>query len=959
MKTKRLGYTLSLSLTIAISLISACQTPIISNVPALNGYGIYNNAVTSIIGTAEFPVSKSFTTKATLSDVGTKATVSLLYPSSDPTNPNMTIATGLTDINGNFTINLKPTFSPAINEVFVLEASKRIGGGGNALMSIRTYVKWSGIGWDSMTNSGVFINSKTTALSIIADNNKDKIKPSDTIKRIDNSSGTSIPLSIGGDKVAYFTRSVYQNGVDKGNIYVANSDGTGTPVNITNDNSTFNDLFNSVFSWSPDGSKIVYSSFKTGEKEIFVANSNGTGTPVNFSNNNISDDNNPVWSPEGSVIAFEDGANIFAKWSLSVNGFNINLTPGFQNPAGFPVWSPDSSKISFTTALGIGVGDIYVANFDGTGTPVNISNLNSSVGLQTWSPNSLKIQFSNSNEIRIVNPDGKGSPIIISSATQGVWSPDGSKIAYYSDTNILDNIKGDIKVLNSNGTGTPINISNDNSIDRSYRYSWALNASKIIYTSNKTGNYEIYSANSDGTGVPVNISNNSAVDYFSIASDDGINVAFSSFRTGNANIYVTKTDGTGTPINLSQNSLFNSSPRWKPVLISSKAVLDLSTLVDYCLSNNIDPFQYIVFSNGKYTISNPKPIQNNKIFFNSSRDSGNGINFGLWSMDSDGSNQTKLIDNSNVTMGINNAVLDGARTISPDGTKIAFLTLAGSNYDIYIMDSDGANLKRLTSAPGLDEGPSFSPDGSKIYYHSNQGSTFAQIWVMNSDGSNKTPLTNDSTNPIYNNYFPKVSPDGTKVIYYSIDGNLRVISSNGGVSQILTTDAADDNYESWSPNGQRIAYANNASGSTNYHIWVMNADGSNKIELTSSSDNDRVPLWSPDGRKIAWNCSYTNISNVCVMDANGGNKNDFTGILNFKSFSPTWSSDSKTIFFQEDDTPSQIYSATTAGSWSPTADSTSFRNLSTKSDIGDVSNIPNSGNDDTSPILKDFALYHK
>lgn len=111
-----------------------------------------------------------FKVQATLSEIKPQATVSLLYPSDHPTLAHRTIATGLTDASGEFTINPSETFAPSTGDIFILEASKRIGGPGNPLLSLRTFLRWDGSTWSSITGTSIQLNALTTAIAIMAHN---------------------------------------------------------------------------------------------------------------------------------------------------------------------------------------------------------------------------------------------------------------------------------------------------------------------------------------------------------------------------------------------------------------------------------------------------------------------------------------------------------------------------------------------------------------------------------------------------------------------------------------------------------------------------------------------------------------------------------------------------------------------------------------------------------------------
>ena len=179
---------------ILVSLIlSGCGTTDLIKPTKLTQIESTNNTGKVIKGTVSFPKSPlvplykgGWGIKATLAEVGSKATVSIIYPSNHPTLANQTIATGLTDTNGNFSINPDANFNPANNDIFVLEANKRIGSGGNDLISVRTYLKWNGSVWSSITTPSININSKTTAITII-DDKDNTIAPNDTIGKIDAS----------------------------------------------------------------------------------------------------------------------------------------------------------------------------------------------------------------------------------------------------------------------------------------------------------------------------------------------------------------------------------------------------------------------------------------------------------------------------------------------------------------------------------------------------------------------------------------------------------------------------------------------------------------------------------------------------------------------------------------------------------------------------------------------------
>jgi hypothetical protein len=191
LKTNRIKAT-SVSLFTVFALVSACE-PQNNLVPQPDIIGTNNRVTrTQLKGTVEFPDRLGI--KASTADITTQSTVSIIYLPTHATLPNRTVATGLTDGSGNFTINPSVSFAPAVNDAFILEAEKRIGRGGQEKLAISTYIRWNGTGWDSMTTPGIKINSKTTALTIIAGLNTGTITVANTISKIVN----GVPQGING-----------------------------------------------------------------------------------------------------------------------------------------------------------------------------------------------------------------------------------------------------------------------------------------------------------------------------------------------------------------------------------------------------------------------------------------------------------------------------------------------------------------------------------------------------------------------------------------------------------------------------------------------------------------------------------------------------------------------------------------------------------------------------------------
>jgi Tol biopolymer transport system component len=163
-----------------------------------------------------------------------------------------------------------------------------------------------------------------------------------------------------------------------------------------------------------------------------------------------------------------------------------------------------------------------------------------------------------------------------------------------------------------------------------------------------------------------------------------------------------------------------------------------------------------------------------------------------------------------------------------DGKRLVFTSMRDGDLDIYTMNVDGSDVRRLTSRIGYDGGPFFSPDGSMIVYRSWYPQTPEEIadyqtllkdglvrpsrmelWVMNADGSNQRQITGLGGA----NFAPYFHPDGKRIIFASNHKDPR---------------------------------------SRNFDLYLINLDGSGLTPVTTSGDFDGFPMFSPDGKHLVF-----------------------------------------------------------------------------------------------------------
>jgi Tol biopolymer transport system component len=176
---------------------------------------------------------------------------------------------------------------------------------------------------------------------------------------------------------------------------------------------------------------------------------------------------------------------------------------------------------------------------------------------------------------------------------------------------------------------------------------------------------------------------------------------------------------------------------------------------------------------------------------------------------------------------------------SPDGTKIAF----ESYEDIYTMDSDGSNQTQLTKTSELSEqSPAFSPNGSQMCFLQYSYSTqTGHIYVMDSDGSDPIPLIETKHGGECD-----WSQDGTKITYFE-SLEVYVIKADGSGRLVLRSTLPlrwnQDFQPDWSPDGTKITFASDRDGDLD--IYTMDADGSDVTQVTNLPGNEQFPDWQP------------------------------------------------------------------------------------------------------------------
>ncbi len=298
----------------------------------------------------------------------------------------------------------------------------------------------------------------------------------------------------------------------------------------------------------------------------------------------------------------------------------------------------------------------------------------------------------------------------------------------------------------------------------------------------------------------------------------------------------------------------------------------------------------------------------------------------------------------------------GGAAFSPDGSRIAYTVTRYSvkanrgNSDIWIVPVDGGEARQMTSSPGTDTSPAWSPDGRWLAFVSTRGGNGAQIYLLSADGGEARPLTNmegGASGPVW-------SADGSRILFVSevwpqgddsaarlrelaegptgariydelmyrhwdswedgMRSHIFIIDVVSGESRDLTPGPFDtppislggfQDYD-LSPDGGELAFVRNTdvptAVGTGNDIWLVDTRGDGPVQLGENDANEAAPQYSPDGRYIAYLAMKragfeADRTRIVVYDRQSGEHNWVTEDLDRSVASFVWSPDSSQLYF--------------------------------------------------------------
>jgi len=232
------------------------------------------------------------------------------------------------------------------------------------------------------------------------------------------------------------------------------------------------------------------------------------------------------------------------------------------------------------------------------------------------------------------------------------------------------------------------------------------------------------------------------------------------------------------------------------------------------------------------------------------------------------------------------------------GYKLLVTSVRTGDTEIFVVDPQTGDARNLTRSPtSEDRYPAWSHDGSRVTFTSDRDGTF-NLYVMEADGKNVRRLTDEKPPAVA--YMPSWSGNGEQIVF-GLDrggrGLMASVAPDGSTFRIL----GPGRDPCISPHGKRIAFTKRVN--RGFCVFAMDADGRNVRQLTAHENEIGavLPTWSPDAKKILYADQVGDALEIFVCDADGKNVKQLTSLGKI-SASAAWSPDMKWISFRVTDT---------------------------------------------------------
>jgi TolB protein len=227
-------------------------------------------------------------------------------------------------------------------------------------------------------------------------------------------------------------------------------------------------------------------------------------------------------------------------------------------------------------------------------------------------------------------------------------------------------------------------------------------------------------------------------------------------------------------------------------------------------------------------------------------------------------------------------------------SQIAFASNRSGNWEVWLMDWDGANQRQITRHGALSILPSWSPDNERMVYTSFARGT-SDMYIINRRGGGRMRINSG----LALNTSATFSPVSNDIAFVgSVRGNpdIYLIKDDGSNLRRLTTTSSIESTPEWSPNGRQIAFTSGRTGTP--QIYVMDAEGTNVRRISNDGSWNDDAVFSPDGEKVAYTSRVNGRFQIRIANLITGESSIIAG--EGSNEQPTWSPDGQWIAFQSD-----------------------------------------------------------
>lgn len=262
---------------------------------------------------------------------------------------------------------------------------------------------------------------------------------------------------------------------------------------------------------------------------------------------------------------------------------------------------------------------------------------------------------------------------------------------------------------------------------------------------------------------------------------------------------------------------------------------------NYIEDFTINPGDAISIKGSSFYVNNPdrfyaqQEFSNKQVVFVSDR---NGGDFDLYISNLDGSNLRQLTDNGEDDLYPN---------VSPDGSQIAFTSEVNGLWQVFIINTDGSGVRQVTDSNTLNAYPAWSHDGQYLFYESREGDIW-EVYRIGVDGSNPQRLTFNTES---HDWHPAGHPYRPLVLFESgTKEDIKVMDYNGENVHYITKDQQRNRVPDFSPDGRTIVFSKYLG--SNGEVYIMDITGEILAQITANGSTNTHPVFSPDGNYIGF-----------------------------------------------------------------------------------------------------------